>query len=93
MPLHPAQRGEGDLARGGAVAERGPAQGSAALAGASVSSGLVFGLCEQGGLTNCVASGDSFYPVMKTGIDSAQSASRKQASSSAPPAKRWRNGA
>ena len=27
----------------------------------STSRGLTFGLCEQGGLTNCVASGDSFY--------------------------------
>ena len=27
----------------------------------TTSSGLVFGLCDDGGLTNCVASGDSFY--------------------------------
>ena len=30
------------------------------------SSGLVFGLCSDGGLTNCVASGDSFYLGGKT---------------------------
>ena len=30
------------------------------------SSGLVFGLCSEGGLTNCVASGDSFYLGGKT---------------------------
>ena len=30
------------------------------------SAGLVFGLCSQGGLTNCVASGDSFYLGGKT---------------------------
>lgn len=30
------------------------------------SSGLVFGLCNEGGLTNCVASGDSFYLGGKT---------------------------
>lgn len=35
-------------------------------AGTSVSSGLVFGLCNDGGLTNCVASGDSFYLAGKT---------------------------
>ena len=51
---------------GSGVGDRDPAQGSAALAGASVSSGLVFGLCEQGGLTNCAASGDSFYLGGKT---------------------------
>ena len=28
---------------------------------ATTSRGLVFGLCSDGGLTNCVASGDSFY--------------------------------
>lgn len=28
---------------------------------ATTSKGLVFGLCSEGGLTNCVASGDSFY--------------------------------
>jgi micrococcal nuclease len=32
----------------------------------TTSSGLVFGLCNQGGLTNCVASGDSFYLGGKT---------------------------
>ena len=32
-----------------------------AAVSATTSSGLVFGLCNQGGLTNCVASGDSFY--------------------------------
>ena len=32
----------------------------------STSRGLSFGLCEQGGLTNCVASGDSFYLGGKT---------------------------
>ena len=30
------------------------------------SAGLVFGLCSEGGLTNCVASGDSFYLGGKT---------------------------
>ena len=30
------------------------------------SRGLVFGLCSEGGLTNCVASGDSFYLGGKT---------------------------
>lgn len=33
---------------------------------ASSSRGLVFGLCDQGGLTNCVSSGDSFYLGGKT---------------------------
>ncbi len=33
---------------------------------ATTSSGLVFGLCNEGGLTNCVASGDSFYLGGKT---------------------------
>ena len=37
-----------------------------AAVGATTSSGLVFGLCNQGGLTNCVASGDSFYLGGKT---------------------------
>jgi len=32
----------------------------------TTSSGLVFGLCSQGGLTNCVQSGDSFYLKGKT---------------------------
>jgi hypothetical protein len=32
----------------------------------ATSSGLVFGLCNEGGLTNCVASGDSFYFGGKT---------------------------
>jgi micrococcal nuclease len=35
-------------------------------ANATTSSGLVFGLCSQGGLTNCVQSGDSFYLKGKT---------------------------
>jgi endonuclease YncB( thermonuclease family) len=30
------------------------------------STGLVFGLCSEGGLTNCIASGDSFYLGGKT---------------------------
>jgi len=30
------------------------------------SEGLVFGLCSEGGLTNCIASGDSFYLGGKT---------------------------
>ena len=30
-------------------------------AASTTSRGLVFGLCNEGGLTNCVASGDSFY--------------------------------
>ncbi|HET6942010.1 MAG TPA: thermonuclease family protein [Sphingomicrobium sp.] len=38
-----------------------PAHGSSAK-----SSGLVFGLCSEGGVTNCVASGDSFYLGGKT---------------------------
>ena len=33
---------------------------------ATTSRGLVFGLCSEGGLTNCVASGDSFYLGGKT---------------------------
>ena len=33
---------------------------------ATTSKGLVFGLCNEGGLTNCVASGDSFYLGGKT---------------------------
>lgn len=33
---------------------------------ATTSRGLVFGLCSQGGLTNCVQSGDSFYLKGKT---------------------------
>lgn len=32
----------------------------------ATSRGLVFGLCDDGGLTNCVASGDSFYLGGKT---------------------------
>lgn len=35
-------------------------------ANATTSRGLVFGLCSAGGLTNCVASGDSFYLGGKT---------------------------
>ena len=35
-------------------------------AGATTSEGLVFGLCSDGGLTNCVSSGDSFYMGGKT---------------------------
>lgn len=35
-------------------------------AAATTSRGLVFGLCNEGGLTNCVASGDSFYLGGKT---------------------------
>lgn len=35
-------------------------------AAATTSRGLVFGLCSEGGLTNCVASGDSFYLGGKT---------------------------
>jgi len=37
-----------------------------AAAPAIRSSGLVFGMCSDGGLTNCVASGDSFYLGGKT---------------------------
>lgn len=41
--------------------------GDSAPAGSSAkSSGLVFGLCSSGGVTNCVASGDSFYLNGKT---------------------------
>jgi endonuclease YncB( thermonuclease family) len=36
------------------------------VAGATTSSGLVFGLCSQGGVRNCVQSGDSFYLGGKT---------------------------
>ena len=32
----------------------------------TTSTGLIFGLCNKGGLTNCVASGDSFYLGGKT---------------------------
>ena len=39
---------------------------SRATAGSTTSSGLVFGLCSEGGLTNCVQSGDSFYLKGKT---------------------------
>ncbi len=39
---------------------------AASAAGATSSRGLTFGLCDQGGLTNCVASGDSFYLGGKT---------------------------
>ena len=35
-------------------------------AASTTSRGLVFGLCNEGGLTNCVASGDSFYLGGKT---------------------------
>lgn len=51
------------LIAGGAFERSGPA---AVAARTSVSSGLVFGLCDGGGLTNCVASGDSFYLGGKT---------------------------
>jgi endonuclease YncB( thermonuclease family) len=34
--------------------------------GTTTSRGLVFGLCSEGGLTNCAASGDSFYLGGKT---------------------------
>jgi len=34
---------------------------SAPRTSATTSRGLIFGLCSEGGLTNCVASGDSFY--------------------------------
>jgi micrococcal nuclease len=37
-----------------------------ASAADATSTGLVFGLCSKGGLTNCVASGDSFYLGGKT---------------------------
>ena len=37
-----------------------------AMVSATTSRGLVFGLCNQGGLTICVASGDSFYLGGKT---------------------------
>jgi hypothetical protein len=37
-----------------------------AAAASTTSRGLRFGLCDQGGLTNCVASGDSFYLGGKT---------------------------
>jgi endonuclease YncB( thermonuclease family) len=47
-----------------------------AAASATTSSGLVFGLCSDGGLTNCVASGDSFYlggkSVRVAGIEAPQ---------------------
>ena len=39
---------------------------SPAPADSTTSSGLVFGLCSEGGLTNCVQSGDSFYLKGKT---------------------------
>lgn len=67
----------------GVVSERAPTQ---ALAGSTTSSGLVFGLCSDGGLTNCVQSGDSFYLKGKTvriaGIEAPQlygAACRKEA--------------
>jgi micrococcal nuclease len=47
-----------------------------AVASATTSEGLVFGLCSEGGLTNCVASGDSFYlggkSVRVAGIEAPQ---------------------
>jgi len=43
-----------------------PTAAAASAAGATTSRGLMFGLCDQGGLTNCVASGDSFYLGGKT---------------------------
>jgi len=39
---------------------------SRSSAAATTSRGLIFGLCSDGGLTNCVASGDSFYLGGKT---------------------------
>jgi endonuclease YncB( thermonuclease family) len=39
---------------------------AAAVTAATTSRGLIFGLCSEGGLTNCVASGDSFYLGGKT---------------------------
>jgi endonuclease YncB( thermonuclease family) len=48
---------------GGILGER---EQSDSSAGATKSTGLVFGLCSQGGLTNCVQSGDSFYLGGKT---------------------------
>jgi endonuclease YncB( thermonuclease family) len=50
-------RGQQD-ARG---ANKAVAAASARPVGASSSKGLVFGLCDQGGGTNCVVDGDSFY--------------------------------
>lgn len=47
---------------GGAFDNRTPM----ARTGTMTSRGLVFGLCSEGGLTNCVASGDSFYLGGKT---------------------------
>ena len=48
-------------------------QASAAPAATSSSEGLVFGLCDQGGGTNCVVDGDSFYmdgkSIQVAGID------------------------
>ena len=49
---------------GGAFDRAGQAEPStpaAATASATSSDGLVFGLCDQGGGTNCVVDGDSFY--------------------------------
>lgn len=43
---------------GSGILERGERQSAVS---ATTSKGLVFGLCSEGGLTNCVASGDSFY--------------------------------
>ena len=50
----------------GVLDPRQPAAPVAAAAGGTTSRGLMFGLCDQGGLTNCVASGDSFYLGGKT---------------------------
>ena len=49
---------------GSGVFERSSRPQSAAST--ATSRGLVFGLCDAGGLTNCVASGDSFYLGGKT---------------------------
>jgi endonuclease YncB( thermonuclease family) len=49
---------------GSGMLERAKSPRTAATA--TTSRGLVFGLCNEGGLTNCVASGDSFYLGGKT---------------------------
>ena len=39
---------------------------SVAAVASDTSSGLTFGLCDEGGMTNCVASGDSFFLAGKS---------------------------
>lgn len=57
------------------------ASASVMAAGATSSKGVVFGLCDQGGGTNCVIDGDSFYMAGKSiqvaGIDAPETHSAR----------------